>query len=163
MCDVSAAVGQQVQIATAELVQPRVLVDEDCVAEQGFRPEQDDIGRPLDRRLAMPAHHLVELEHALRCVRGQGQTTFSRNRLAVAQKPLRAGVDLSRGEQPVESAPGVARPTSSACRGTWTEQAPRLPMAASHQQVRRSSRTTRFVRLRNPLTEIDIEGSLRDT
>ena len=67
-------------------------------------PVRCELVRPLDRRDAVAADHLVELGHGLGAVNREWQVTLARRGHAVAQQILRARVDLHRrdhaGEPP---------------------------------------------------------------
>ena len=71
-------------------------VEKERMAEDRPRPEDADLVRPLHRRLAVAAEHLLHLGDALRHMDGQRQAAFARRVAAVAQQIGGAGVDLHR-------------------------------------------------------------------
>src|SRR6185437_13040825 len=76
MRDGGAAGGEPAQILAARPVQPGMMVEEDAVADDGVAPESAERAQPLDRRHAVAAHDLLELDDALRRMDLEGETSL---------------------------------------------------------------------------------------
>src|SRR4029077_6208538 len=77
MRDRRAGPGENAKVLARVPMQPRVFVDEDRMAQDRARSQDADGAGPLDRSLAVPLHHHVELVDALRAMRGEGKVPLS--------------------------------------------------------------------------------------
>ena len=108
MGDRSAGVGHEADIVPRRPVHPRMLVDENRVAEDCVRPQDADLVGPLDRRHAGASRHFVELNDTLRRVYLERPTLFLGQGHAVLQQLRRTGVDLGRHDHGAEAAARVS-------------------------------------------------------
>jgi len=65
MSHADAGVGQQRQILARGPVQPRMMIEEDGVSDNGAPPEHAGIAHELDGSFAVAALHLVKLGNTL--------------------------------------------------------------------------------------------------
>ena len=81
-----------------------MIVEEDGVADDGALGEHAELAEPGDRRHAMAARDLVELDDRLRRMRLPGQVAGFRFGEGVAEQAFGASVDLSRDHHAGEAA-----------------------------------------------------------
>ena len=102
-----AAVGQQAHVLAGRPVHPRVMVEEDAVADDRMLAQHADIAHPLNGGAAVAADHLLELVHRLGGVGLPGQVLLLGVIEAVAQQVGGAGVDLRRRHHAHQAARGM--------------------------------------------------------
>src|SRR5262249_45134056 len=104
--------------------------DHDRVAEDRVGAEHAQVGEPCDRRLAVTAQHLVELDDGLRGVELPGALAFVGGALGRLQQIGRARADLSRPEEAThEVAAGAGVAPASGRSSAWRRARPRRPAA----------------------------------
>ena len=94
MRDGGPGVGEAIEVSGGAPADIRVLVDEDGVPKDGIGAEESDTGGVFERRLAMAAHDLEEFDLRLREMGGERAPGFARMGGRVAERRLRAGLDL---------------------------------------------------------------------
>ena len=63
-----AGVGKIGEIVSGGPVQPGMMVEKNRVADDRVVAEHPDLSQPYDRRLAVPPHDFLKLDHTLRCM-----------------------------------------------------------------------------------------------
>ena len=98
---------QPAEVVGLRPVQPGVVVEEDAMGDDGALGQHAEIFQPLDRRHAVAAGHLVELDHALGCVNVHGDAAVHRLLVGGLDQLGGAGVDLRRAHHAGDPARGM--------------------------------------------------------
>ena len=105
--DGRAGLGDAGEVLARGPVQPRVMVEKDCMAEDRVLAERAHVGQEADRGPAVAPLHLVELGDALGDVGLERQVALDRVVVGVAQGVGAAGVDLAGIDHAAEPAAGM--------------------------------------------------------
>ena len=84
-----------------------MVVEEDAVADHQVGPEHADVLEPFDRRPAVPADHLVELDDGLAGMGLHRQAALLGLLVRLLEEALAAGVDLRRPDHAAQPPAGM--------------------------------------------------------